>query len=182
MKIDINNRLNIKLEGVEYDKKFVFSEPGYNFEPSELGAAFGLQQLKKFKSFTIIRNKNFNILFEFFKNFSKFFILPKVHKNVFTNFLAYPIILKDNKSFNRKQMQLFLEKNNIQTRPIFSGNILRHPAFKRLQDKKNKLNSFKNSDYVMKNGILIGCHQGLKHKEMSKIKNVIQKFLKKIKA
>lgn len=179
---NINNRLNIKLEGVEYDKKFVFSEPGYNFEPSELGAAFGLQQLKKFKSFTIIRNKNFNILFEFFKNFSKFFILPKVHKNVFTNFLAYPIILKDNKSFNRKQMQVFLEKNNIQTRPIFSGNILRHPAFKRLQDKKNKLNSFKNSDYVMKNGILIGCHQGLKHKEMSKIKNVIQKFLKKIKA
>lgn len=178
---NINNRLNIKLEGVEYDKKFVFSEPGYNFEPSELGAAFGLQQLKKFKSFTIIRNKNFNILFEFFKNFSKFFILPKVHKNVFTNFLAYPIILKDNKSFNRKQMQVFLEKNNIQTRPIFSGNILRHPAFKRLQDKKNKLNSFKNSDYVMKNGILIGCHQGLKHKEMSKIKNVIQKFLKKIK-
>lgn len=179
---NINNRLNIKIEGVEYDKKFVFSEPGYNFEPSELGAAFGLQQLKKFKSFTIIRNKNFNILFEFFKNFSKFFILPKVHKNVFTNFLAYPIILKDNKSFNRKQMQVFLEKNNIQTRPIFSGNILRHPAFKRLQDKKNKLNSFKNSDYVMKNGILIGCHQGLKHKEMSKIKNVIQKFLKKIKA
>ncbi len=178
---NINNRLNIKIEGVEYDKKFVFSEPGYNFEPSELGAAFGLQQLKKFKSFTIIRNKNFNILFEFFKNFSKFFILPKVHKNVFTNFLAYPIILKDNKSFNRKQMQVFLEKNNIQTRPIFSGNILRHPAFKRLQDKKNKLNSFKNSDYVMKNGILIGCHQGLKHKEMSKIKNVIQKFLKKIK-
>ena len=56
---NINRRLNIKLKGFDYDKKFVFSEIGYNFEPSEMGASFGLEQLKKFKNFTKIRNKNF---------------------------------------------------------------------------------------------------------------------------
>ena len=55
----------------------------------------------------------------------------------------------------------FLENKNIQTRPIFSGNILRHPAFENLISKKNKINNLKNSDYIMKYGLLIGCHQGL---------------------
>ena len=54
---NINKRLGIKLKGVEYDRKFVFSEIGYNFEPSEISASFGLVQLKKFKSFSSIRNK-----------------------------------------------------------------------------------------------------------------------------
>ena len=78
-----------------------------------------------------------------------------------TNFLAYPIILKDNVKFSRKEFQIYLEKNNIQTRPIFTGNLLRHPAFHSLINNKNKLNGFKNSDYIMKYGLLIGCHQGL---------------------
>jgi CDP-6-deoxy-D-xylo-4-hexulose-3-dehydrase len=58
-------------------------------------------------------------------------------------------------------MQIFLERNNIQTRPIFSGNILRHPAFKNLISSRNKLKNYVNSDYIMKHGLLIGCHQGL---------------------
>ena len=58
---NIKNRLNIKLQGYDYDKKFVFSEIGYNFEPSEIGASFGLVQLKKFKKFNMIRNKNFKL-------------------------------------------------------------------------------------------------------------------------
>ncbi len=179
---NINKRLGVKLKGYDYDKKFIFSEVGYNFEPSELGAAFGLEQLKKLKNFTKIRNKNFNLLFNFFKTLEKYFILPKINKGVFTNFLAYPIILKENRLFNRKQMQIFLERNNIQTRPIFSGNILRHPAFNRLVNKTNKMNSFINSDYIMKNGLLIGCHQGLTENQILKISSVIRNFLKKFKA
>ena len=84
-------------------------------------------------------------------------------------------------SFSRKKFQIYLEKNNIQTRPIFSGNILRHPAFRNLISSKNKLNSFKNSDYIMKNGLLIGCHQGLNKKKIEYIHSKIQKFLKEIK-
>ena len=175
---NINKRLNIKLKGFDYDRKFVFSEAGYNFEPSEIGASFGLEQLKKFNNFTKIRNRNFNLHSNFFKKLKKYFIIPNVSKIVKTNFLAYPIILKDKINFSRKEFQIYLEKENIQTRPIFSGNILRHPAFKSLISSKNKLNGFKNSDYIMKNGLLIGCHQGLSVNDILYIHSKILNFKK----
>jgi CDP-6-deoxy-D-xylo-4-hexulose-3-dehydrase len=175
---DIKKRLDIKLKGFDYDKKFVFSESGYNFEPSEIGASFGLEQLKKFKKFNLLRNRNFKLHLNFFKKFKNFFIIPKIKKNVKTNFLAYPIIMKDNLNFSRKDLQIYLEKNNIQTRPIFTGNILRHPAFKSLISSKNKLNSFKNSDYIMKYGLLIGCHQGLDKSQINYIHECVTKFVK----
>ena len=175
---NIKKRLGIKLKGYDYDRKFVFSEVGYNFEPSEIGASFGLEQLKKFKKFANIRNRNFNLHFKFFKNLNKYFIIPKIDKYTKTNFLAYPIILNKNLNFKRKEFQLYLEEKGIQTRPIFSGNILRHPAFYSLRSKKNKLNEFKNSDFIMKNGLLIGCHQGLSTKDISYIHSTILKFKK----
>ncbi len=177
---NINKRLGIKLRGIDYDRKFVFSEMGYNFEPSEVGASFGLEQLKKFRFFSMLRNRNYKLHYEFFKKLNKYFIVPKVNRGVKTNFLAYPIILKNNLKFTRKEFQVYLEKNKIQTRPIFTGNALRHPAFKNLISNKNKLNKFKNSDYIMKYGLLIGCHQGLKFKDVSYIHSKILKY-KKIK-
>jgi len=176
---NINKRLGIKLKGYDYDRKFVFSEAGYNFEPSEIGASFGLVQLNKFKHFNMLRNRNFKLHYNFFKKFKNNFILPSIDKNVKTNFLAYPIILKRNCGFSRKELQIFLENKNIQTRPIFTGNILRHPAFTNLISSKNKLNSFKNSDYIMKYGLLIGCHQGLGLKDISYIHSTILNFKKK---
>ena len=176
---NINERLGIKLKGIEYDRKFVFSEIGYNFEPSEISASFGLIQLKKFKGFNKIRNRNFNLHFNFFTNYKEFFIQPKIKKNISTNFLAYPLILKENNIFSRKQLQIYLEKNKIQTRPIFSGNILRHPAFENLNFAQNKRESFKSSDYIMRNGLLIGCHQGLTERHMNYIHKIVNKFIKK---
>ena len=175
---NIKKRLNIKLLGFEYDKKFVFSELGYNFEPSELGASFGLEQLKKFNKFSKLRNLNFKYHYNFFEKYERYFILPKISKFVKTNFLAYPIIIRPNKFFSRKELQIFLETKNIQTRPIFSGNVLRHPAFRFLITKKNKIKYFKNSDFIMKNGLLIGCHQGLKLKKLDYIHKCISNFIK----
>jgi len=174
---NIHKRLGIKLKGFDYDRKFVFSEIGYNFEPSEIGASFGIEQLKKFKHFNELRNRNFNLHYNFFKKFKKHFIVPRIQKNVKTNFLAYPIILKSNSRFTRKDLQLYLENKNIQTRPIFSGNILRHPGFNKLINKKNKLNAFTNSDYIMKYGLLIGCHQGLSLRDISYIHRTILKLI-----
>ena len=175
---NLKKRLDIKLKGIEFDKKFVFSEIGYNFEPSEIGASFGLIQLKKFSEFAKKRNLNFNIHKKFFSKFSDYFITPKVDKNVKTNFLAYPVIIKKNNKFDRKKMQVFLEKNNIQTRPIFTGNILRHPAFQNLASKRNRLKDFINSDYIMKYGLLLGCHQGLNKKHLNFIHQKVLNLIK----
>jgi CDP-6-deoxy-D-xylo-4-hexulose-3-dehydrase len=176
---DITSRLKIKLDNIQYDKKFVFSGLGYNFEPSEISAAFGLEQLKKINKFKMLRNKNFLLHQKFIKKYPKIFIPIHIEKNVQTQFLAYPIILKKNLKFSRKKLQIFLEENQIQTRPIFSGNSLRHPAFSVLKNKRNNVRKFINSDYIMKYGLLIGCHQGLTEQMIKYIHIKIEQFVTK---
>tara|TARA_Y100000031_G_C8236675_1_gene393602 strand:- start:1109 stop:2296 length:1188 start_codon:yes stop_codon:yes gene_type:complete len=173
----IKNRFNIKLDGIDYDKKFIFETPGYNLEPSEISAAFALEQIKKLKKNYQIRNRNFKIYYEYLKKNTEKFILPDNNSKLHTAWLAFPIIMKEKKNLKRKQLQIFLEKKNIQTRVIFSGNILRQPAFKHLR-KYNKVNTFKNSDYIMKNSILVGLHQGLSKDNILKVVKNIDKFIK----
>ena len=162
---------------IQYDKKYIFSELGYNFLPSEISAAFALEQLKKLNKNIIIRNKNFEFLKNFFRNFSRYFKLPEFYPNVRTAWLAFPLVIKKNKKFNRRQLQIFFEKNKIQTRTIFTGNILKQPIMKNLKYKKHK-KSHLISDDVMENGILIGCHQGLKNLDLVNITKIFKKFVK----
>tara|TARA_B100000795_G_scaffold149599_1_gene112049 strand:- start:401 stop:1618 length:1218 start_codon:yes stop_codon:yes gene_type:complete len=172
----IENRFNIKLDGIQYDKKFVFESAGHNLEPSEMGAAFGLVQLKKLKLNLNKRQKNFNIHTKFLKKYTKYFILPKQLPGSKSGWLAYPITIKDGAPFSRTEMQIFLEKRNIQTRVVFTGNILRQPGFKKIKMKKDK-EGYPEADRVMKNGILIACHHGLNNKMINHIHKSIDKFI-----
>ena len=173
----IKNRFNIKIDNIKYDKKFIFERMGYQLEPSEISAAFGLEQLKKLNQNIKIREKNFQSHITFFQKYSDMFILPKQNINSKTAWLAFPLIIKENKFFDRTDLQIFLEKRNIQTRVIFTGNILRQPGFKKIKCK-GKASDFKNSDLIMKNGILIGCHHGLEKAHIEHIHSSFKKFLK----
>ena len=173
----IENRFNIKLDGIQYDKKFVFEKIGHNLEPSELGAAFGLIQLKKLKSNLRKRETNFKIHSNYLKKYSEYFILPKQLPGSRSGWLAYPITIKDKAPFTRTEMQIFLEKKNIQTRVVFTGNILRQPGFKNIKAKKDK-KGYPEADKVMRNGILIACHHGLTKPMISHIHRSIDKFIK----
>ncbi len=169
---DINLRFNKKVDGIPYDGKYIFSEMGYNFLPSEISAAFALEQLKKLKHNINTRVKNFNTISDFFKQHEDLFTLPSEFKGLKTGWLAFPLIIKNQKKILRKNLQIFLEKNGIQTRTIFTGNILRQPIMKSQFYKKCK-DATINSDNVMKNGILIGCHHGLNNKD---IRYMLSKF------
>jgi CDP-4-dehydro-6-deoxyglucose reductase, E1 len=173
----IKKRFNLKVGGMPYDSKYVFSDLGYNFLPSEVSAAFALEQLKKLKKNINIRINNFKKYYNFFKQYPQYFELPVQDKNIRTGWLSYPIIINNKSSIKRSDLQIFLEKKDVQTRPIFTGNLLRHPMMKNKIYKKIK-KSFFNSDNVMKNGILIGCHQGLGNKEIQYVIKQIKKFLK----
>ena len=173
---NINKRFNIKVDGVDYDAKYVFSDAGYNFLPSEISAAFALVQLKKLKDNIRKRNKNFEYLLNFFRKYDGLFELPKQNKGVITPWLAFPLVIKENKYFKRKNLQIYLEKNNIQTRTIFTGNILRQPIMKKRVYKKIK-NAEKEANNVMKNGLLIGCHQGLTYQDLKYISKKFKNFI-----
>ena len=94
--------------------------------------------------------------------------MPEQNRGIKTAWLAFPLVIKKNKKFNRKKMQIFFEKKNIQTRTIFTGNILRQPMMKHKYYKKAK-NCEKVSNDVMKNGLLIGCHQGMDKNQLKYI-------------
>ena len=176
----IKLRFGTKVDGIPYDGKYIFSEMGYNFLPSEVSAAFAIEQFKKLKNNIKIRIKNFIYLENFFKKYSNFVKLPEQNKNVKTGWLAFPLVLKKNKNVERKNLQIFLEEKGIQTRTIFTGNILRQPIMKNKNFKKYKFANIV-SDDVMKNGILIGCHHGLKLTELKYMCSTFDKYFSKIK-
>ena len=174
----IDKRFNVKISGIDYDAKYVFSEMGYNFLPSEISAVFALEQLKKLKDNIKIRNRNFSKLISFFKNHNDLFNLPEMYSGVKTPWLAFPLVIKKNKLFNRKELQIHFEKNNIQTRTIFTGNILKQPVMKNRVYKYFKdCNNI--ADDVMKNGILLGCHHGMSISDVNTICKIFLKFLNK---
>jgi CDP-6-deoxy-D-xylo-4-hexulose-3-dehydrase len=173
----IKDRFNVKISGIDYDAKYIFSDLGYNFLPSEISATFAIEQIKKLKDNIKIRNKNFDYLKKFFNNYDDLFNLPEQYKSVKTPWLAFPLVIKENKYFNRKDMQIYFEKNNIQTRTIFTGNILKQPVMKNRKYKKHpQCDAI--ADNVMKNGILLGCHQGMKKNELDYICQTFIKFFK----
>ena len=173
----IEDRFKVNLEGIQYDAKFVFDELGYQLEPSEISAAFGLIQLDKLEENLESRKKFFELHNKFFSNYSDFFVLPKETPGARTGWLAYPLIVKDGVGFSRTELQIFLEKRNIQTRVIFTGNILRQPGFKDIQCV-GRAQDFKNSDLVMRGGILLACHHGLDDNLLDHVHSSIKLFMK----
>ena len=174
----IENRFNVNLDGIQYDAKFVFEEIGHNLEPSELGAAFGLVQLKKLKYNLKSRIENFNNHNKFFKKYERYFILPRQLPKSKTGWLAYPLTIREGAPFSRTQMQIILEKRNIQTRVVFTGNIIKQPGFKNIKMKKTK-EGYPEADKVMKNGILLACHHGLTKSMIDHLYSSINLFILK---
>tara|TARA_B100000795_G_scaffold106910_1_gene78932 strand:+ start:57 stop:1274 length:1218 start_codon:yes stop_codon:yes gene_type:complete len=174
----IENRFNVDLDGIEYDAKFVFSRVGYNLEGNELGASFGLTQLKKLNDNIKVRQLNFKRQVDFFSKYPEFFINPHETELSETAWLAFPIQLKENIPFSRKEFMIFLEKRNIQTRVVFTGNINRQPGFIDI-DKVVVKDGYPNADYVMRHGILLPLHHGLTEEMFNKLHSTIELFLHK---
>jgi CDP-6-deoxy-D-xylo-4-hexulose-3-dehydrase len=196
---DMGVRFASNLDGIPYDGKFIFTEVGYNFLPLEVSAAFGRVQLLKLGKFTKTRQKNFAALASFFSNYKDFFDLPIQHKDVSTNWLAFPLMLKKSVPFNRLELVKFLEQNNIQTRPVFTGNIMRQPVmtgapvgfvgdYKAINSEMHRRLVHKlaisfhevqylNTDEIMRRAFLIGCHQGIEAKHLTRIQTIFEKFL-----
>ncbi len=174
----LKNRFNFKLGGIPYDNKFIFSEIGYNFLPLEISSAFALTQFNRLPGFLKQREENFKSLMEFIGEKQKYFILPTQTPETETAWLAFPIIIKPKSPFTRLEIVTFLEENNIQTRPVFTGNILKQPAFKKIESKKIST-TFPNTELIMKNAFVLACHHGLNKDQITYLKDTLNTFLSK---
>jgi len=159
---DFERRFSAKIDGFDYDDKYIFDDLGYNLIPSEISAAFALIQIAKLQENINGRISNFKYLEERLntdecRTFS-------TYDNVRTGWLAFPIMLRGKAENKRKLIQTFLEKNNVQTRTIFTGNILRQPVAKKF--KWESYSNQENADKIMKNGILLGCHNQMTEEKL----------------
>lgn len=175
---EINKRFSTKIDGIPYDAKFIFSKIGYNFLPTEISSAFGNAQLDKIKYFKNLRKQNFKRLHKFFSNYSSLFQLPIQDEKVETSWLAFPLTIKTSTPFTRLELVTYLEQNNIQTRPIFTGNILRQPGFKNIPYRVLKGYNYPVTNEIMERGFIIACHHGLTEKHLAKLETVFNSFIK----
>lgn len=160
-----------------YDHKYIYSQIGYNLKTTDFQAAIGCAQLKKLPYFIKKRQENYGILYDFFKQYKKYFILMKNDKNEEVSYFGFPIIVKPSAPFTRNQLTEYLEKNKIGTRNIFSGNLLRHPAYINLKKNFKIIGDHKNADLIMSNAFWLGVYPGITKEMMNYVKEKIKEFI-----
>ena len=158
-----------------YDHKYVYSHFGYNLKPTDMQCAVGLAQLDKIKEFTKKRINNFNYLKDNLSDIEEL-ILPVVSDNSIPSWFGFMISVKNNK---KNELVKYLEDNNIQTRMLFGGNIIKQPCFNRMRNNNKEyrvVGNLKNTDYVMNNTFWIGVFPGMSKKKLDYMIKVIKKF------
>lgn len=172
-------RFDWKIDGLssDYDHRYVYSNIGYNLKPTDLQAAMGLAQLKKANSFIQKRRENFNRLYQGLKRYEDVFILPRWSEKAEPSWFAFPITIRPSAKFSRRELLVFLENANIETRLIFAGNILRQPAFKNIEHRV--IRRLENSDLVMSHAFFIGVYPGITEEMIEYMLGKFEEFFKK---
>jgi CDP-4-dehydro-6-deoxyglucose reductase, E1 len=158
-----------------YDHKYVYSHIGYNLKVTDMQAAIGVAQLKKLPLFIEKRKENFKKLSEILKPFADRLLLPKALPHSDPSWFAFTITVKENAGFTRNELTHFLEANRIETRNLFSGNLLRHPAYENIECRI--VGDLKNTDMIMNQTFFIGVYPGITQAQLEWIQAVFTRFM-----
>ncbi|OGH99371.1 MAG: lipopolysaccharide biosynthesis protein RfbH [Candidatus Melainabacteria bacterium GWA2_34_9] len=176
-----------------YDHKYIYSHCGYNMKITDWQASIACAQMDKLENFIQKRNRNYKILYEGFKKFEDYFILPEVMPETEPSWFGFLLSIKEQTNFNRLKLTQFLEENNIGTRLLFSGNILRQPVFVnnhfalRIRDSEvlysdelteEHYKMLPNTEFIMNNTFWIGVWPGLEEKDLNHILKTFEQFIK----
>ncbi|MBM3639384.1 MAG: DegT/DnrJ/EryC1/StrS family aminotransferase [Actinobacteria bacterium] len=171
------SRFFSEIEGdLEYDDLFIFDEVGWNFEPSELSAAFGLVQLDKLNDNLARRQRNFDITSSHFAKWPQFFTLPRLTEGVETGWHMFPIIINKDSGIRRAEYQQFMESHGIDTRMVWTGNAARQPAFRNATFRQPD-NGLPNADNVMEWGLILPNNHSLSDDDCNYIGECTLAFL-----
>lgn len=146
-----------------YDHKYVYSHFGYNLKVTDLQAAIGCEQLKKFPGFIERRKYNWDKLRKGLEPLKEKIILPEPAPNSIPSWFGFLISVRSESGLNRNDITEYLEKKNIQTRLLFSGNLVRHPCFDSIRgsDMYRVVGDLENTDFIMNNTFWIGVYPGM---------------------
>lgn len=161
---------------LEYDDLFIFDEVGWNFEPSELSAAFGLVQLDKLGENLARRQRNFELTSAQFARWPHLFTLPLLTEGVETGWHMFPVILNPGAGVSRSELQSWMESRGVDTRMVWTGNATRQPAFR---DKpfRQPARGLPNADRVMEHGLILPNNHSLTDDDCFYIGDCVEAFL-----
>jgi CDP-4-dehydro-6-deoxyglucose reductase, E1 len=163
-------------DGLEYDNLFIFDELGWNFEPSELSAAFGLVQLDKLKINLEARKRNFARLHQYFSNRSDVFILPRTTPDLDTAWHMFPLRIRPDSGIRRSEFQQHMERHGVDTRMVWTGNVTRQPAFQQVSFRV-PAGGLPRADDVMEQGLVLPSNHGLTDEDIDYIWETAEGFL-----
>ena len=146
-----------------YDHKYVYSHFGFNLKITDMQAAIGCAQLEKLDTIVAARRNNWTRLHEGLKDLPQL-ILPEAETNSNPSWFGFLIAVKDDAGFTRNELTSFLESRKIQTRNLFAGNLIKHPAFDEMRksgEGYRVVGELKMTDFVMNNGFWIGVYPGM---------------------
>ena len=142
-----------------YDHKYVYSHLGYNLKATDMQAAIGCAQLARLDGFTAARKHNHSRLLEALRPYEDRLILPVAPPHTDPSWFCFVITVRDDAGFSRQDLTGFLEANRIETRTLFSGNLLRHPAFQAIEHRT--VGDLSNTDAAMERAFFVGVYPGI---------------------
>jgi CDP-6-deoxy-D-xylo-4-hexulose-3-dehydrase len=168
-----DDRFGPLADGTPYDLLFVFDDSGYNFEPSEIMAAYGLVQMDKLDEFNARRQRNFDALDEAFRSHDGAIVHPKTTEGVQTTWMRYPFLLAD--GIDRTVVQQHFLDHNVPTRMVWTGNILRQPGFADIACRVPD-SGLPNCDRVMDRALSLPTHHGLTSDDVGRLVDAVLKW------
>jgi CDP-6-deoxy-D-xylo-4-hexulose-3-dehydrase len=163
-------------DGLEYDNIFIFDENGWNFEPSEISAAFGLVQLDKLEENLARRQRSFAITSSHLAKYPHLFILPQLTEGIETGWHMFPFIIQPDSGIRRAELQQWMESHGVDTRMVWTGNITRQPML-RDQEFRVPSDGLPNADRVMEWGLIVPNNHSLSDDDCNYIGECIDGFV-----
>ena len=161
-----------------YDHKYIYSHVGYNLKVTDMQASIGVAQIEKIHEFVKCRINNFNYLHKYLSQHEEFINLPKTYKKATPSWFGFLISIKKSAPFSRNDLVMYLEKNKIATRMLFAGNLIKQPAYIKLNHRV--VGDLDNTDYLMNNSFWIGVYPGLTKVKLDYIISVFNRFFKEL--
>ena len=158
-----------------YDHKYIYSHIGYNLKVTDMQAAVGCAQLKKLDSFIAARRSNARKLTDLLSSHQDCLILPHGTPHSDPSWFSFPITVKPDAGFTRAELTAHLENLKVETRSLFSGNLLLHPAFENITHRV--VGGLKNTDLITTNTFFIGVYPGLTDAHLQHVASAFDDFL-----
>lgn len=162
-----------------YDHKYVYSHFGYNLKVTDMQAAIGCAQLEKLDDIVERRRHNFKVLRKGLEG-TPWLILPEPQKNSKPSWFGFLISVKPDAPFSRNDLSKYLEAHKIQTRNLFAGNLLKHPAFDQMKQSGTGyrvVGDLSGTDFIMNNTLWIGVYPGMTDEMLAYMIKTIKDFV-----